>query len=116
MFRWYRDAQVCYAYLGDVPGTRDDHYAADSAFRHSKWFTRGWTLQELLAPKTVVFLDQNWVDVGTKRSLAGLVSDITGIRDLFGFEETCVAQKMSWAAKRETTRVEDRAYCLMGFF
>jgi hypothetical protein len=116
MFRWYWDAQVCYAYLGDVPGTEDDYYAADSTFRHSKWFTRGWTLQGLLAPKAVVFFDQNWVDLGTKRSLAGLVSAITGIKDLFGFEEACVAQEMSWAPKRETTRVEDRAYYLMGLF
>src|SRR5450432_4354296 len=72
MFRWYRDAQVCYAYLGDVPGTRDSPYTENSVFRCSAWFTRGWTLQELLAPETVVFLDQNWVEIGTKSSLAPL--------------------------------------------
>jgi hypothetical protein len=82
----------------------------------SKWFTRGWTLQELLAPKTVVFFDQDWVDIGTKSSLAPLISAVTGIKDLFLFKTASVAQKMSWAAKRETTRVEDRAYCLMGLF
>jgi Heterokaryon incompatibility protein (HET) len=108
MFQWYRSAQVCYAYLGDVDNTR--------AFHDSKWFTRGWTLQELLAPETMVFFAQDWVEIGTKFSLAPLISSITGIHNLFSFESACVAQKMSWAAKRETTRVEDRAYCLMGLF
>jgi hypothetical protein len=108
MFQWYRSAQVCYAYLGDVDNTR--------AFHDSKWFTRGWTLQELLAPETVVFFDRNWIEIGTKSSLAPLISSITGIQHLFSFKKACVAQKMSWAAKRETTRVEDRAYCLMGLF
>jgi hypothetical protein len=116
MFRWYRDAQVCYAYLCDVPHTKDSHYAKNSAFCRSKWFTRGWTLQELLAPEIVVFFSQTWAEIGTKSSLAPLISEITSIDNLFSFQKACVAQKMSWAARRQTTRVEDTAYCLMGLF
>jgi hypothetical protein len=116
MFHWYRDAQVCYAYLSDVPATEEDHWVQDSAFRKSKWFTRGWTLQELLAPQTVVFFNHNWEEIGTKGRLYSLISSITGIERLFNFEKACVAQKMSWASNRETLRSEDMAYCLMGLF
>lgn len=59
MFLWYSDSQTCYAYLSDVPSFADDHSAENSAFRTSKWFGRGWTLQELLAPEIVVFYDCN---------------------------------------------------------
>jgi hypothetical protein len=73
-------------------------------------------LQELLAPPSVVFFDKDWIDIGTKGSLEEVLSEITGIDDFVNFERACVAQKMSWAAKRETTRVEDVAYCLLGLF
>jgi hypothetical protein len=115
MFQWYRDSQVCYAYLRDVPA-EEDHRANNSFFRCSEWFTRGWTLQELLAPMTLVFFDHKWVDIGTKSSLGPLISSITGIEDLNNWKEASVAQKMSWAAKRVTTRVEDSAYSLLGLF
>jgi hypothetical protein len=116
MFRWYQNAEVCYAYLVDVPESTEDPRLPDSFFRRSKWFTRGWTLQELLAPSTVVFFDCNWVEIGTKSSLCDTIVSITGIKLLANFEEACVAQKMSWASRRETTRLEDMAYCLMGLF
>jgi hypothetical protein len=116
MFRWYKNAEVCYAYLVDVPDGTEDPRLPDSFFRRSKWFTRGWTLQELLAPSTVVFFDCNWVEIGTKSSLYDTIVSITGIKLLANFEEACVAQKMSWASRRETTRLEDMAYCLMGLF
>ena len=116
MFRWYRAAQVCYAYLSDVSENERDHYDIGSAFRESKWFTRGWTLQELLAPRTVIFYNCGWCETGNKRSLETLISAITGIEHLFGFEKASVAQKMSWASKRETLREEDMAYCLLGLF
>jgi hypothetical protein len=116
MFRWYQDAQVCYAYLSDVPEGDGDPSAAGSAFRKSKWFTRGWTLQELLAPSRVVFYDHNWIEIGTKSSLYKLITAITGIKPLFKYEHASIAQKMSWASRRETTREEDMAYCLMGLF
>ena len=107
---------MCYAYLADVPGGEIDYYDIDSTFRRSKWFTRGWTLQELLAPPTVIFYNCVWVEIGTKKTLETLVSAITGIEHLFGFEKASVAQKMSWASKRETLREEDMAYCLLGLF
>ncbi|KAM5545085.1 hypothetical protein V8D89_001196 [Ganoderma adspersum] len=120
MFAWYRDAAVCYVYLADVPRS-SDHRRAGSAFRHSRWFTRGWTLQEPIAPWVVVFLSREWELIGTKESLADLVEDITGIsRDVLthkkSHNDVSVAARMSWAAKRTTTRVEDEAYCLLGLF
>ena len=119
MYRWYSDAQVCYAFLFDVWDTSgQDPHELGSEFRRSKWFTRGWTLQELLAPSTLVFFDRDWKDIGTKSSLKDLLESITGVKEehLFDCRKASVAQKMSWAAIRETTRVEDQAYCLMGLF
>jgi hypothetical protein len=115
MYRWYQDSQICYAYLCDVPTgdhTSDEH----PDFNSSSWFTRGWTLQELLAPNMIVFFDKAWGEIGTKASLSQDIKRITGIDDLYNFRSASVAQKMSWAARRETTRVEDRAYSLMGIF
>ena len=120
MYLWYQRAEVCYAYLADVPGCEDDCDFERSGFSQSRWFTRGWTLQELLAPSSLVFLDETWVEIGTKASLQELVSEITGIDSqiLLDYDGSyiTVAQKMYWASKRETTRVEDRAYSLMGLF
>jgi hypothetical protein len=113
MFLWYQSAESCYAYLCDVDISNSDCL---DKFQCSKWFTRGWTLQELLAPNDVTFFDVNWIEFGTKESLAGHVTSITGIKYLAKFEEASIAQKFSWASKRETTRVEDTAYCLMGLF
>ncbi|KAH8593057.1 heterokaryon incompatibility protein-domain-containing protein [Bisporella sp. PMI_857] len=123
MYRWYQESGVCYAYLADVLSTADDHQsmARSSEFLNSKWFTRGWTLQELIAPSIVIFFDQKWREIGTKSSLRQPISKITGIPDsiLLGDDDlecASVAQRMSWASGRKTTRVEDRAYCLMGIF
>lgn len=115
MFHWYQDAEICYAYLSDVEGGFGIPKNRD-AFRFSKWFTRGWTLQELVAPDNLVFFDSTWHNIGTKEDLEKTVRAITGIQHLFNFEEASTAQKMSWASKRETTRIEDMAYCLMGLF
>ena len=119
MFRWYRDAAVCYAYLSDVPSS-EDPMLPDSSFSCSRWFTRGWTLQELLAPKELVFVASDWIEIGTKRSLRTAVSAITRIDvealDKQSWPEYSIAQKMSWAVGRQTTRLEDEAYCLMGLF
>ncbi|PIL27474.1 hypothetical protein GSI_10624 [Ganoderma sinense ZZ0214-1] len=113
---------MCYAYLHDV---HDDDVIDDPptarAFLKSKWFTRGWTLQELVAPTYVVFLTSNWRIIGTRQSMASAVEKITGI-DLDVLLQKCpldqvsISRRMSWAAKRQTTRVEDRAYSLMGIF
>jgi hypothetical protein len=118
MFQWYEHADVCYAYLADV--LSDEHiYSRDSGFRKSRWYTRGWTLQELLAPSRVVFFDQMWCNLGTRAGLANILSDITGIgedilRGQRDARDTCLAVRLSWAAKRVTTRKEDMAYCLLG--
>lgn len=119
MCRWYQKAQVCYAYLPDVPFTSDWL----TAFRGSLWFTRGWTLQELLAPSTVQFFDNQWQFIGDKKSLADNIESITKIpkdalREKFKHlpQVFSIAQRMSWAAMRQTSRVEDAAYCLMGLF
>jgi hypothetical protein len=102
--------------LSDVLKDDGDPSAAGSAFRNSKWFTRGWTLQELLAPSAVVFYNHDWIEIGTKSSLYDLITSITGIKPLANYAEASIAQKMSWASQRETTREEDIAYCLMGLF
>lgn len=112
MFKWYENAEIGYAYLSDV----DAEDEIPKQLENSAWFTRGWTLQELLAPGTLVFFDRYWVEIGTKSSLEDHVSKITGIRELWNFRSCCIAEKMSWAAGRTTTRVEDEAYCLMGLF
>jgi hypothetical protein len=116
MYRWYQKSQVCYAYLVDVPDARTDHFRLESFFQQSKWFTRGWTLQELLAPTFVEFYDQGWNEIGTKSSMRTLVQNITKISTLVDIDKVCVAEKLSWASTRVTTRIEDLAYCLMGLF
>ncbi|KAI0636235.1 heterokaryon incompatibility protein-domain-containing protein [Trametes polyzona] len=120
MFSWYAKAGICLAYLADVP---DDCLPEDpnSAFRRSAWFKRGWTLQELVAPHCLIFLSENWRYLGTKVGLADLLQEITGIEsDVLTFhralQHVSVARRMSWASQRETSRVEDRAYSLLGIF
>ena len=87
----------------------------------SCWFSRGWTLQELIAPSSVIFYDSSWMEIGTKSSLQDIITKATKIPAdmLVGYanlNDYSVAQKMSWASRRKTTRVEDIAYCLMGIF
>ncbi|KAE8423072.1 HET-domain-containing protein [Aspergillus pseudocaelatus] len=119
MFHWYRNAQVCYCYLADVP-SNENPSIANSSFRRSNWFKRGWTLQELLAPLHVVFFAEDWKVLGTKASLQSVISEITGLSSQILLMnhggEISVAERMSWAANRETAQVEDKAYCLMGLF
>ncbi|KAI0503020.1 heterokaryon incompatibility protein-domain-containing protein [Xylaria bambusicola] len=140
MFRWYERSAVCFAYLPDV-SEASEHLLAE--FEYSRWFTRGWTLQELLAPKLVLFVGANWKVFGNRDSLAYPISSITRIESRYltsraaelhyrasdkpyydagegHFERmdkihaATVAEKLSWAATRETTRSEDIAYCLLG--
>ncbi|RTE76484.1 hypothetical protein BHE90_009067 [Fusarium euwallaceae] len=113
MYRWYEEADVCYCYLSDVPSKTN--------FSGSRWFTRGWTLQELIAPSTLIFLDEEWKQLGTGAGLRQEISDCTGIPIgiLSGdddLETFSIAQRMSWAGKRRTSRIEDGAYCLLGIF
>ena len=119
MFNWYKEAKVCYAYLADVP-SNEDPSGAGSQFRKSRWFTRGWTLQELLAPQSVVFLASDWRRIGRKQELAPAIEEVTHIprRFLLGadLDTATIAQRMSWAARRKTKKEEDIAYCLWGIF
>jgi ankyrin repeat protein len=120
MFRWYKKANICYAYLLDVPGD-DIPRNPRSKFRKSRWFKRGWALQELLAPQRLQFYNSDWRCLGTKGEMCIIVEAITGIsrQFLLGIAElrdASVAQRMSWAAQRDTTREEDIAYCLLGIF
>lgn len=127
MFRWYRCAEVCYVYLSDLDPLPNNLKERDRRTRlvqrlpGCKWFTRGWTLQELIAPRKLVFFDREWTFVGEKSDLEGSLSDITRIdesvlRDSSNLHSIPVARRMSWAAHRQTTRVEDMAYCLLGVF
>jgi hypothetical protein len=115
IFRWYNNAQVCYAYLNDV-SVSENKPETEDRFMNSRWFTRGWTLPELLAPPSVEFFDANWQKIGSKSELSKLITATTGITHLFNYHEASIAQKMSWASRRETTRTEDQAYCLLGLF
>jgi len=122
MFRWYRNATKCYAFLSDVTvsTTTDMHRQStwEASFRASTWFTRGWTLQELIAPESLEFFSSEGRRLGDKRSLEPLVYEITGIpvEALQGcsLESFSVSDRMAWAKARQTTVPEDSAYCLLG--
>ena len=116
MYHWYKDAQICFVTLGDVEYSSRD----PSVIGSSRWFKRGWTLQELLAPSNVVFYTRTWARIGTKWELRVVISAASGIDQsaLTGLQlkEFSVARRMFWASNRETTRREDRAYSLLGIF
>jgi len=128
MFYWYRSAAVCYAFLEDVESgpeeisetVPDPEQVAWLAKPKIRWFSRGWTLQELLASTKIIFFGKKWAKLGDKDDLADALSDITGISPEYLYGEplssASVAERMSWASQRETTREEDRAYSLMGVF
>ena len=123
MFQWYRQAKTCYAYLSDVT---DESVEAnphmESGFSGSRWFKRGWTLQELLAPRNVQFYNSTWTFLGSKKDMKilRLIEKVTGIPRLFlrgeALTNASIAQRMSWASGRTTKRKEDIAYCLLGIF
>ncbi|OTA96579.1 hypothetical protein M434DRAFT_45068, partial [Hypoxylon sp. CO27-5] len=124
MFRWYEMSMYCFAYLSDVESSSvlEDE---SPDFRTSQWFRRGWTLQELLAPRRVVFYNKLWSQIGTRDSLCEIICDITNIpiecleegvfRDVqYILRSIPFAQRISWASNRKTSRKEDGAYCLLG--
>jgi hypothetical protein len=123
MWEWYKAAERCYVYLSDVE-IEAKSPVSEEILRKSRWFTRGWTLQELIAPRYVEFFDNSWFFLGSKggNSIIGeILPHITGIPEQVLTEEqnigqASIAQKMSWAASRTTTRAEDVAYCLLGIF
>ncbi|KAF2737240.1 hypothetical protein EJ04DRAFT_123709, partial [Polyplosphaeria fusca] len=126
MFRWYQKASRCYVYLSDVStkkreaGYENFQYTWESSFRHSRWFTRGWTLQELLAPHSVTFFSKEGTWLGDKQSLERQIHETTGIplRVLQGapLQNFSKEDRLSWSEGRHTTRKEDRAYSLLGIF
>jgi hypothetical protein len=132
MYQWYASSAVCYAYLADVE-EKPSGTKLMRELRRSRWFTRGWTLQELLAPEVIVFFNRSWQKIGQKKSggskgrgllrLEYIISLITGIRKVVLtsryaelMQQVSVAERFSWAAGRQTTRKEDMAYCLLGIF
>lgn len=139
MYRWYQRSAICYVYLVDFEGGQSsDGVSADSngewadltwhadqartiRLQKCRWFTRGWTLQELIAPDLVVFFDKSWNYLFKKNDTSELLASITGINAtvLSGAKNVnsfSIAQRMYWASQRRTTRVEDEAYSLLGLF
>jgi hypothetical protein len=125
MFHWYQNAEKCYVLLSDVENNSLEGHGSSrrrwkAAFRKSRWFNRGWTLQELLAPRSVEFFSKEGGLLGDKQSLKETIGEITGIPSdaLLGkqMSEFSVAERFSWAEDRQTTRDEDGAYCLFGIF
>ncbi|KAI0855788.1 hypothetical protein F4860DRAFT_448425 [Xylaria cubensis] len=126
MFSWYKNASKCYAYLEDVPGPvprdrdQDNSQNRRLQFQRSRWFTRAWTLQELIAPATVEFFSGTGEKLGNKASLESLICEVSGIpaRALRGsrLHHYTTTEKMAWAETREATKPEDKAYSLLGIF
>jgi Heterokaryon incompatibility protein (HET) len=131
MYRWYQNAALCYTILEDFTiddwmknwwdGSAQAWLDSSPRFRSCRWFTRGWTLQELVAPTVLEFYDRNWAYLGTKMSLQNVISEITEVPiEVLAGNQTPrdynVAVRMSWASRRQTTRLEDEAYCLLGLF
>jgi hypothetical protein len=123
MFRWYQNATHCYVYLSDVskPNTEgDDQRAWEEAFRKSRWFTRGWTLQELIGPRLVDFFSSEGERLGSKLSLESKICEITSIANRAlrdnALSNFSIKERRSWAERRNTTIEEDKAYCLIGIF
>jgi ankyrin repeat protein len=130
MFRWYRDSEICYVYLADVSARRmtdlSDYSNANSktwrnSFRTSRWWTRGWTLQELIAPPSVFFYSVERMPLGDKDRLQSIIYEITNIPKAAFLGKTplsefSVAERFKWASNRKTKEEEDEAYCLLGIF
>lgn len=128
MYRWYQGSEICYVYLADaVLGDKGLQKSSDDSLgqliRDSRWITRGWTLQELIAPRSVSFYSKDWwlIGKGNENHIMRPLAEATGI-DIgvlsgdISTQEVSVANRMRWASKRKTTRQEDMAYCLMGLF
>lgn len=124
MFRWYQRAAKCYVYLSDVLTRteleRTSQNNWEPGFQASRWFTRGWTLQELLAPSSVEFFSKQHERLGDKQSLKQKIHEISRIPVLIlkgqSLPEISIEERMSWAAKRGTKREEDKVYSLLGIF
>ncbi|KAL8855447.1 MAG: hypothetical protein Q9178_007917 [Gyalolechia marmorata] len=115
MYRLYEEAKVCFAYLSDFPSTEVQ------TLGQSDWFNRGWTLQELIAPREVQFFDRDWRLLGDKWDLRKELTSRTNIDKKYLIDSmfknfASVSKRMSWMVGRRTTVPEDTAYCLLGIF
>ncbi|KAI1734372.1 HET-domain-containing protein [Xylaria scruposa] len=130
MFNWYAAAEWCFVYFEDVESDgppvvsrRVSDYVSES-LQHARWFTRGWTLQELIAPTDLVFLSQDWQIIGYLSKASITRSDVSRVSGIDmevlqysdEYKKRSIAVRMYWASRRSTTRVEDMAYCLLGLF
>lgn len=125
MFGWYKRSQVCYVYLSDITTDFEQLVASEDGFeatlRQCRWLTRGWCLQELIAPQNIRFFNRQWQLIATKNTISRDISELTGIpesvlispptKDIHDFP---IARRISWIAKRKTTRIEDMSYSLLG--
>jgi hypothetical protein len=121
MFKWYEQAKCCFVYLCDLDKPQGPRVVDSLALGKCRWFHRGWTLQELIAPAAVYFYSRTWDLIGSKQQLSSQISAVTGIEtevldQRVPLSAILVAKRMSWAANRKTTREEDIAYCLLGIF
>jgi hypothetical protein len=121
MYKWYEDASICLVYMSDIEHSGNDPEPLNEQLEKSMWFTRGWTLQELVAPQNQVFVASDWTPLGAREDLSDILASITGIRpEYFGNAERIrsapVAERMSWLSNRRTSRIEDLAYCMLGIF
>ncbi|KAF7539263.1 hypothetical protein G7054_g2243 [Neopestalotiopsis clavispora] len=118
MFRWYQNAVHCYTYLSDVSTSSKDSW--ESQFRRSRWFERGWTLQELLAPASVKFYSVEQDFLGDKSEMVDVIHDITKIKAAAlqgaSLAQFPIHERMNWSRRRQTKEEEDIAYCLFGIF
>lgn len=119
MYQWYQESDRCYVFLQDVSTAafQDD---AMAAMRSSRWMTRGWTLQELLAPSSVEFFSKEGESLGTKDSLARIICEVTAISEaaLASLAPSTFSrhERMRWVQRRTTKYEEDMVYCMLGLF
>ncbi|KAK4163292.1 hypothetical protein QBC43DRAFT_319840 [Cladorrhinum sp. PSN259] len=115
MFEWFKGSTVCLVYLDDI-SAENSHYSIAAA----RWFTRGWTLQELIAPPDIRFYTKTWEFIGTRYTHFKEIFEVTGVDPFVlaggDVKRVCAARRMFWASRRSTTREEDLAYCLLGIF
>lgn len=121
MFSWYRDAARCYVYLHDLYTVPRTGLPTPLETARCEWFTRGWTLQELLAPQNLWIYSKNWTCIGSKSELSDVLSRLTGIEDKYlrdtqEIYRASIAKRLSWASSRQTGKAEDIAYSLLGIF
>ncbi|KAK8071493.1 HET-domain-containing protein [Apiospora hydei] len=117
MYRWYRNCSICLAYMGDACPSS----SIEDALEKSQWMRRSWTLIELIAPRQLHLFSADWSLIGTKNSLISTLSRITQIdqailEDADTLSDVSIGKRMSWAAQRTASRVEDVAYSLLGIF